>query len=249
MSKHQIMIERVVTQLLEQFKTSLPRLNSVAIFLPNSGAAQDIRQELLQQIKNTRYNAIIPPWIGTLKEWISENIHLADSSRSVISEQARSLMFIEALKQHPSLFNDENKWQVSLSLLKLFDELNLHHASICKSGDEWLNTVQQAYDIEHAHPQLQQEAHLVHTLWHAWHQQLQAHSLLDNSSAYVLRLHEAMQQLPNNFYCFCLDNEQLLPCEKQFIRALKNTKQCQEIEKDDCATNQNTPVLTACICL
>jgi len=61
MSKHQMMTERVVTQLLEQFKTSLPQLNSAAIFLPNSGAAQDVRNELLRQIKNTDYSAVIPP--------------------------------------------------------------------------------------------------------------------------------------------------------------------------------------------
>ncbi|MDH5388588.1 MAG: PD-(D/E)XK nuclease family protein [Gammaproteobacteria bacterium] len=233
MSNQQTMIALAVTQLLEQFKSSLPQLDAVTVFLPNSSAAQDFRAELLQQIKTSGLNAVIPPWIGTLKEWINSNIILPDASYTVISEQARRLMFIEALKQHPSLFNDENKWQVSLSLLKLFDELNLHHATVCQSAEEWLETVRQAYNIEQAHPQLQQEAHLVHTLWHAWHQQLQAHALLDSSSAYVIRLHEAASQLPSNFYCYSLASEQLFPCEKQFIELLKNFQQCQSIEQND----------------
>ena len=227
------MIELAVTQLLEQFKISLPQLNAVTVFLPNSSAAQDFRAELLQQIKASGHSAVIPPWIGTVKEWINSNIMLPDSAYTVITEQTRRLMFIEALKQHPDLFNDENKWQVSLSLLQLFDELNLHHATVGQSAEEWLELVRQAYNIEQTHPQLQQEAHLVHTLWHAWHQQLEANKLLDSSSAYVIRLHEAVDQLPDNFYCYSLDNEQLLPCEKQLIRSLKSSHQCREINSSD----------------
>ena len=233
MSGKQTIIELAVKQLLKQFKSSLPQLDSVTVFLPNNSAALDYRAELLQQIKASGFNAVIPPWICTLKEWINSNIMLPDSSCTIISEQTRRLMFIEALEQHPSLFNEENKWQVSLSLLTLFDELNLHHATISQSSKEWLKIVQQAYSIEHAHPQLQQEAHLVHTLWHAWHQQLQAGVLLDDSSAYVIKLHEAIDQLPDNFYCYSLDNEQLLPCEKQFILKLIDSQQCQEIEQNN----------------
>jgi len=237
MGKQQSIIEQAVTQLLEQFKSSLPHLDSITVFLPNSSAAQDFRAELLRQIKNSGYSAVIPPWIGTLKEWINSNITLPDPSCTIISEQTRRLMFIEALEQHPDLFNEENKWQVSLSLLKLFDELNLHHASVSESSEEWLNTVQKAYNIEQTHTQLQQEAKLIHTLWHAWHQQLQANSLLDSSSAYVIRLHEATHQLPDNFYCYSLSNEQLLPCEKQFIQSLKDSKQCLTIEQTDSDKN------------
>ena len=114
MSDKQTIIELAVKQLLKQFKSSLPQLDSVTVFLPNNSAALDYRAELLQQIKASGFNAVIPPWIGTLKEWINSNIMLPDSSCTIISEQTRRLMFIEALEQHPSLFNEENKWQVSL---------------------------------------------------------------------------------------------------------------------------------------
>ena len=243
MSGQQTIIKLAVTQLLEQFKSSLPQLNAVTIFLPNSGAVQDFRTELLLQIKAFGHSAVIPPWIGTLNEWINNNILLPDTKLNIISEQTRRLMFIEALKQHPSLFNDENKWQVSLSLLKLFDELNFHHATVSQSAEEWLETVRRAYNIEQAHPQLQQEAHLVHTLWHAWHQQLQAHELLDRSSAYVIRLHEATAQLPDNFYCYNLCDEQLLPCEQQFIQSLKNSQQCKEIKQTNVTFNHTQQFL------
>ena len=230
MNHHQTILQSAVALLLERFKCSLPRLNSVAVFLPNSSAVQDFRSELLRQIKKSGHDAVIPPWIGTLKEWINTHITLPDPACIIISEQARRLMFVEALQQFPTLFNEENKWQVSLSLLKLFDELNLHHATVSQSADEWLHIVQQAYSLEHSHAQLQQEAHLVHTLWHAWQQQLKAEALLDSSSAYALRLHEARQQLPDDFYCYSLGNEQLLPGEKQFLQALKNSQQCHEVE-------------------
>ncbi|MDH3343355.1 MAG: hypothetical protein OEM07_06505, partial [Gammaproteobacteria bacterium] len=237
MSNQQTAIELTVSRLLEQFKSTLPQLNAVTVFLPGSSAAQDFRAELLRQIKTSGYGAVIPPWIGTLKEWINHNILLPDTGFTVISEQTRRLMFIEALKQHPDLFNDENKWQVSLSLLSLFDELNLHHVTISKSADEWLETVRQAYDIEQTHTQLQQEAHLIHTLWHAWHQQLHANALMDNSSAYAIRLHKAAAQLSDDFYCYSLSNELLLPCEQQFIQSLMNSKKCTLIEQENSSTD------------
>ena len=243
MNHQQSTIASAVELLLEQFQASLPQLDTITVFLPDSGAAQDFRSELLRQTKLSGNNAIIPPWIGTLKEWINSNIILPDTSYTIVSEQTRRLMFIEALKQHPSLFNEENKWQVSLSLLKLFDELNLHHATVSQSANEWLETVRQAYNIEQAHPQLQQEAHLVHTLWHAWHQQLQEDALLDHSSAYVIRLHEAMSQLPDNFFCYSLSNEQLLPCEQEFIQKLKNSQQCKKIKTTNSTPNHTQQFL------
>lgn len=237
MSVQKTIIQQAVSSLLEQFKTSLPQLNAVIIFLPNSSAAQDFRRQLLKQAKKSGYDAIIPPWIGTIKEWINASIVLPNTSLTIISEQARRLLFVEALKQHPKFFKEENKWQVSISLLKLFDDLNLHHATVSNSSTEWLNTVQNAYNIEQINSQLQQEAELIHTLWHAWHQQLQANNLVDDSSAYVLRLQEAIHQLPENFYCYSLGTEYLLPCEIKFLQSLTDIEKCLKIEKTGAIKN------------
>ena len=230
-------IELVTDQLLEQFRHTLPRLNHVAIFLPSNSAAQDLRARLLKKSQVLGYSALLSPWIGTLKDWINSHITLPDPERTIISEQTRRLLFIEALEQHPDLFNEENKWQVSLALLKLFDELNLHHSRINQSPDEWLNTVQHAYSIDHHHAQLQQEAKLIHTLWHAWYKQLQTDNLLDESSAYVLRLHEAKNQLTDDFICYCLSSTQLPPCEKQFIQSLEKNQRCIDIKQPSSASN------------
>lgn len=180
----------------------MPDLGRFVVFLPASNSSPYFRARLLEHLPASRSRVVIPPWLGTVKQWVNEFTPLPDSSLTVISEQARRLMFIEALEQYPSLFKDENKWQVTLALLKLFDELSLHSASVSDSSDEWTNTVQRAYGIEQRHAHLEQEASLIHTLWHAWHQQLHAEKLLDSTSAYILRLRIAQEAIEENQYFF-----------------------------------------------
>jgi ATP-dependent helicase/nuclease subunit B len=232
-------IAHAVRHLLDRFQPALPNLNSIAVFLPNNSASQNFRAQLLSQLPASCNHAVIPPWTGTLNEWINEFIQLPESSLTVISEQTRRLMMIEALQQYPSLFKQENKWQVTLALLKLFDELNLHNATVSKSADDWLDSVQRAYGIDHQHEHLQQEASLVHTLWHAWHDQLHASNLLDNSSAYIAKLRAALNQLPNDFYCYVTNIEQLAPCEKDFIQLINENEKCCIIE-DSARTPEET---------
>ena len=207
--------------------------------LPNDGASQIFRTQLLAQLPASCNHAVIPPWIGTLNDWVNEFIQLPEHSVTVISEQTRRLMLIEALQEHPSLFRQENKWQVTLALLKLFDELNLHNATVSTSAGDWLTTMQRAYGIDQSHKHLQQEATLVHTLWHAWHKQLHENNLLDSSSAYIAKLREAINQLPDDFYCYATSVEQLTPCEKDFIHLLKENKYCSIIECSNDSNNEN----------
>ena len=73
---------------------------------------------------------MIPPYVGTLRQWIDDNILLPDADVNLLSGQARQLLFVEALAQHPALFKEENKWQVSTAMLGLFDELALNEISV-----------------------------------------------------------------------------------------------------------------------
>ena len=161
---HDDVITHAVRHLLDRFQPALPNLHSVAFFLPNSSACTSFRKILLEQLPESYNQAVIPPWAGTLNDWLNEFIQLPESSLTIISEQTRRIMLIEALQQYPALFKQENKWQVTLALLKLFDELNFHNASISDNADEWLDTAQRAYGIDQKHEHLEQEASLVHTL-------------------------------------------------------------------------------------
>lgn len=232
------MIAHAVRHLLDRFQSALPNLSSIVVFLPDNSASQNFRAQLLSQLPASCNQAVIPPWAGTLNEWVNEFIQLPDRSLTVISEQARRLMLIEALQQYPSLFRQENKWQVTLALLKLFDELNLHNATVSEAADEWLDVVQRAYGIDYKHEHLQQEASLVHTLWHAWHKQLHDDQLLDSSSAYIAKLRAAYTQLPDNFHCYATTIEQLAPCEIDFIQLIKENKRCTVIETPEETSNE-----------
>jgi ATP-dependent helicase/nuclease subunit B len=231
-------IETTVRQLLESFRSSLPDLSHIAVFLPDNNLSINFRKQLLTSLPASCNKAVIPPWCGTLRDWVTQFISLPHAQTgaqqgkhiTIISDQARQLMFIEALEQYPTLFKKENKWQVMLALLKLFDELNLHNATISDSKDDWLGFVQKAYDMDQNHAHLQREASLIHTLWHAWHNQLDANNLLDASSAYITRLgvtaNQLEKKLPQNFYCYVTSTERLTPCEIDFIQLLKNNDKC-----------------------
>lgn len=232
--QHQDIIEHTARHLLETNQSSLPDLQHIAVFLPDNNLSVNFRKHLLANLPDSSNKAVIPPWTGTLRDWVTQFIAIPDAQagtqKTIISDQARQLMFIEALEQYPTLFKNENKWQVMLSLLKLFDELNLHKITVSESKEDWLDLVQKAYDMEQNHEHLQREASLIFTLWHAWHDQLDANNLLDSSSAYIARLNEASnnidESLPQDIYCYVISTDNFLPCENDFIHLLKKNNKC-----------------------
>ncbi|UCB55364.1 MAG: hypothetical protein JSW45_02195, partial [Thiotrichales bacterium] len=133
--------ERTALNLLETHRDKLPDLSSVCIFTPGRYLSAHFRQCILDSLPG-ELKAVIPPYIGTLRQWISENVALASADVSILTEQARQLLFVEALAENPGLFREENKWQVSAALLRLFDELTLSEISLLEqSKEDWRKTL------------------------------------------------------------------------------------------------------------
>ncbi len=216
--------------LLETHRQQLPDLSPVCIFTPNQNLSPHLRKCILDRLPGN-LSAVIPPFIGTLRHWINDHVALPDPAASILSDQARQLLFVEALAEHPALFKEENKWQVSSALLQLFDELALNQvSSLDQSHDEWMKTLGKAYDCEDSNPHLQQEAGLVHALWHAWQQQLTAGNLLDSSSAYIKRLQQAVTLLDDKRHFFLIAPDHLAPCEQQFMAFAAAQNLCTVID-------------------
>lgn len=234
--QHDTAIDNAVGSLLETFGSSLPDLQAIAVFLPENSLGIDFRQQLLGKLPRNK-KAVLPPWTGTLRDWVHQCTLADDTRYTTISNHTRQIMLIDALEQYPALFKKENKWQVALALLKLFDEINLTQTSILESPEDWLRCVQQAYKINSPHAQLQQEATIIHTLWHAWNTQLLENNMLDASSAYVNQLSKLASQpdkfIPDNFYCYALATDYMYPCEIDFIRAIEKIHRCTVIETDN----------------
>ena len=219
--------QQFASHILAQCETLLPDLTRVYIFIPNALAAHQLRLQLSRQAGR----ALIGPYIGSMQQWVTQHIDLGNTSSQIINQQARQLLLLEALHQHPDLFREENAWQVCDSLLSLFDELGQgENIQIDGSEQAWRKRLQQAYgDSKLELPQLNYEARIVHSLWQAWQQQIEALDILDDSSAYLLRLSQGMESLESDAQFFVLGPEQLTPAESQWLERLAQHCRVQPI--------------------
>jgi len=230
LAEYEDIAEQTALILLEANRHKLPDLSSICIFTPTQNLSPNFRKCILDNLP-ANLSAVIPPFIGTLRHWISEHVPLPDPAVSILSDQARQLLFVEALAENPALFKEENKWQVSTALLHLFDELALSQvSSLEQSNDEWMKTLGQAYDCEASNQHLQQEAGLVYTLWHAWQQQLTAGNLLDTSGAYIKRLQQARTLVNDNRHFFLIAPDHMTPCEQHFIAFAAEQNLCTVVD-------------------
>ncbi|MBT8127409.1 MAG: PD-(D/E)XK nuclease family protein [Gammaproteobacteria bacterium] len=228
-AEYENIVDKTIQYLLTNYQDELPDWSSFCIFTPTSNLSADVRKAILRGLPQ-QTKAIIPPYIGTLRQWIGEHITITDPARTLLSEQARRLLFIDALSQHPALFKEENKWQVSTALLGLFDELTLNEIVLLKqSTDEWMRTLEQAYQCEHANTHLQQEARLIYTLWHAWQQQLHDDKLFDSSSAYISRLQQLSVLLNSDKHFFLIESDHLTACEQHVLASFQEKNMCTVI--------------------
>ena len=229
-AEYEDIAETTALLLLDAHQDKLPDLSSVCIFIPSQILSPHFRKCLLDNLPGNR-TAVIPPYTGTLRHWISENIPLPDPSVNLLSDQARQLLFVEALADNPALFKEENKWQVSTALLHLFNELALNEvSSLEQTHDEWIKTLGKAYDCEYSNQHLQREAALVYSLWHAWQQQLNADNLLDATGAYIERLKQAKTLLTDSRHFYLIAPDHLTPCEQHFITATVAQNMCTIVD-------------------
>jgi ATP-dependent helicase/nuclease subunit B len=215
--------------IFERFSEQAPDFSKLHVLLPNSQVSQQFHETLCKSLP-AQLPAIIPPWAGTLRSWAQQFCRNQQADYQIIGEHARQLLFIEALQQHPDLFKEENKWQVTQSLLSLFDELSLNQQDLFTSANDWQQRLQQAYGIdEKSFDHLQYESKLVYTLWHAWQQQLSENQLYDETADYISRLSNAQPAIENKHF-ICLGISHYSKTEQDFISYLSDNGQCHIIE-------------------
>ncbi len=215
--------------LIEAHRDALPDLSAACIITPHQNLSAHCRQRLLERLP-AEQAAVIPPFIGTLRHWISDTVPLPDNGVRMLPDQARRLLFIEALEENPGLFREENKWQVSSALMHLFDELALNEIGVLdQDSSGWQQTLGNAYSCDAANQHLQREAVLVQTLWQAWQRQLRASGLIDGTTAYVERLRLARTQDMGR-HLYLIAPGQLTRCEKHVIATLVEQGRCTIVD-------------------
>ena len=210
-------LSQVSQYIIETNSHQLPDIGHINIFIANKIAADQLAYHLSG---HNKYNALIPPFIGSMNQWIANNIPLANTETSIISEQSRHLLFLDAISQHPDLFRPENNWQVCDALLNLFDELSSNNIiEPYISASQWEQTLNDAYGRPTINIQnLKTESNIIYTLWKAWHEQMKAMNIMDKTSAYASQLknHSAFRQ-DSKFYIIGpeqLSNLELAWCQR-----------------------------------
>ncbi|MBT8129429.1 MAG: hypothetical protein KJP10_05515, partial [Gammaproteobacteria bacterium] len=110
-AEYEDIVEQTALSLLQANHDRLPDLSSICVITPTGDLSRHFRRCLLDHLP-TEWKAVMPPFVGTLRHWINDNIPLSDPAVSILSAQARQLLFVEALAENPALFKEENKWQV-----------------------------------------------------------------------------------------------------------------------------------------
>ena len=199
---------------------SLPDLTQSVVLLPDLQFAPQLRQQLLLAAKQHGHIALLGPVISTIDLWLNEQYSI---DQIVPGRARRELMLVEVLKQHPDVFSGSNPWQISASLISLFDELTLNRVSIPDDLAIFTEQLRSAYGIDDRLPEpLGMEATLVHRIWKAWHIQLNDEHMLDPGIACLQRL--AMHQADDNSnYLFLVGFDTLHATQLEWIESLLQT--------------------------
>lgn len=170
-----------------QHSDNLPDLTATQIILSEPRAAPFLRKRLLQQ--TAQQQALLGPNFFRLNNWLHQ---YNSSGISVCPEQARQLILVEALNQVPKLLGNANPWTLAAYLLQLFDRLTLNRIEMLDDLEQFAQQLSHWYGLNSTPRGLLNEAQLIHYLWHAWHEQLEAMGMTDPKVAYILALQNSL---------------------------------------------------------
>ncbi|WP_303901021.1 PD-(D/E)XK nuclease family protein [Thiohalomonas denitrificans] len=173
-------------RIVEDAGGKLPVLDRVLVLVPDLDAGPRLRRLLLERVAMHGHAALLGPRITRLSDWLAG---FAIPERRILDEPERELMLVEALRNHRTLFGKASLWALAESLLELFDDMTRRRVGVPEDLQAFTDRLVQAYGSDDAFPSgLGMEARLVHTLWHAWHEQLAAGAYIDRAAADLMRL-------------------------------------------------------------
>jgi len=222
-------LETVAQQIIAQQLDSLPLLTNSIVFTPQANFAAELRFKLLRAAKQKNHAALLGPAIIPLQQWLQQ---YQPQQLNVVNTTSQELILVEALLEHKGAFESASPWSYAHSLLELFQELTANKIELPQSETDFINKISQAYglkDSETSIEALSREAHFVFTLWHAWHNQLDAYNVVDSETAQLLSMQNSLNKLTDelagedskiDFYLVGL--ERLTKIESQWLIELSN---------------------------
>lgn len=216
--------------LLDDYSEQLPDLTGAIVLLSEAHAAQRLRHLLLNQAEQRGIKALLCPQILNIRDWTLFQFNKSQKeSYTICGQHQRELILFDALTQHKALLGSGSPWHLTDDLLQLFDQLTSSQNKLPESYAEFEKEIANAYGISaEEFPALGHEATLVHTLWSAWHSQLNAETdtaLFDSEAAHILGLNADIQNNKNVLYI--AGYHQFSIAEQNWLKQLIEKKRCQ----------------------
>ena len=208
----------LAAQIVARHRAQLPDLTGAVVLLPGYAGAARLRECLLQEAAGHGFGALLGPSVSTMRDWVLQQARADD--RGVPGEHARELILVEALHRHRKLFGGADPWHLADELLTLFRELTLSNEALPEDEQAFVDRLARGYGSPAALEPLRREARLVHTLWRAWHEQLDAEGLIDADARYLDALHRLAQSPPEDIHLWFAGFDVLSPSEAACIAAL-----------------------------
>jgi ATP-dependent helicase/nuclease subunit B len=210
-------LDVLAERIIQDHKASLPDLSRVHILLPNLEVTPRFRRLLLEKAANTGYQALLGPTIHTLRNFSQ---HYGNIDSELIDNHSRELLLFNEIKKHPDLFKQANPWTLVNELVSIFDELTLNNRSVPKNIERFIQQLAKAYGLNNHSSALSQEAYLVHTLWHAWHAELDDEKYIEQNAAYLIALANSIDAIPEDISIYLAGFSSLYSSEQTFIQKL-----------------------------
>ena len=198
------LLKIVSKDIAHQAKHLLPDLRKVTIFLPNQLSQNQLRTEILKETSKQGFDAVFPPELTTLKKWLRSK---HETNKPVLTQYARELILVDAIKQQPDLFSDANPWSIADELLSLFDAMRLNDVQPAEFKNYYKN---ENNEISYA---LLHESDLIKVLWEAWQSQITDEDYLDPTQAYADALSSINVSKQELFYCVGVNQLSKLECD------------------------------------
>lgn len=213
--------------IIERCVSDLPHLDHVAVLVPELTQSARLRSRLVAAAAARGHPALLGPRVQSLSLFLAD---LPLGTAPTLASDARELLLLEALRRHTTLFGDADLWRLARDLLALFDELNLQRTPLPEELAPFRALLQRAYAIPGQAPaHLSREAQIVHTLWRAWHEQLDADATLDHPAWLLQALSQSLQHIDARTRLFAVGFSALRPAERDWLGVLMDRGQAELI--------------------
>jgi len=221
-------IESAAQHIVAQQAQQLPLLTNIVVFTPQPHIATALRKSLLNKSSRQGHEALLGPTILTIEQWLQS---FQPDNLNVISPVTQELILVEALLEHKSIFESETSpWGYAHNLLLLFRELTANKIELPNDEKDFIQQISQAYGINKVTENitieaLSREANFIFTLWHAWHNQLNAYDVIDSQANQLLCMQNSLKKINTKTCFYFIGYDLLTKTESQWLEQLSSNNE------------------------